>query len=227
MSLCFPLTSYPMSTSQHVCVSLCFYLSVFVSWTVILTSVSLVTSVSLCVSTLLFLCLDLLHVCLSFNLYVVMLHCFHISYCVSVPRWPCFRLPNSFFVTGVVTQKWIKKPRFVSLMLSLWLPVPLFVCLMSPYVCYFWFEIPVTCVYICLNCCISLFMFVSLLLCFCVWSSVFGCEYVYICIYCCVMGSFSVHSVIQQIFTKHLLCARQGRYIDDSEKILALKELTV
>lgn len=46
-------------------------------------------------------------------------------------------------------------------------------------------------------------------------------------IYYSVMGSFfihsSIHSSIQQIFTKYLLCARNRGYIGDSEKFLPSK----
>lgn len=111
---------------------------------------------------------------------------------------------------------------FMSLILSLWLPAPLFVCLHALMsilfilrsLCFHMslslFTHPCLCPRCCLSVCDSVPLVVSIIC---------------VCLLLChgiLFGSF-----IQQIFTKHLLCARPWGYIDDSEKVLALKELTV
>lgn len=194
----------------HVIMSMCFYLSVLDILDCGFDKCPPGYFCVLCVLTPLLLCLDLCE-SLSFHLYAVMSQCLHISHCVPVPGWPHFCLPASLFVTGTAPQNGDTEAQqvgicfsgFMSLILSLWLPAPLFVCLHALMsilfilrsLCFHMslslFTHPCLCPRCCLSVCDSVPLVVSIIC---------------VCLLLChgiLFGSF-----IQQIFTKHLLCAR-------------------
>lgn len=81
---------------------------------------------------------------------------------------------------------------------------------------------------------VSIALFPHLCLCPCCCLSVYDPVSLVVSVYACVSTAVSldyfcpfIHSFIRQTFTKLLPHARRWRYIDDSEKFLALKELTV